>query len=307
MKGIGATVRRVMLPLLASGLLAGCITPVAEGVKSEALSGLAPAPLPRHRVGDRRRLDNGRWEEVIAVDGDTVTWRTSGGTRYRTGRNFILPDLEREGRRYRVTNLSDVAEDLLWPLQQGNSGRFASRRSSLDKRSGQRKSSSRDFHCEVDGSWRLDLAAGTFSTYRVVCERSNGMGQFRQRRYWYYAPELEQVVLQVTESPGRPIRRRELLAFHPSLEHLGEAQRRAFDERFQWAMEHQPAGSTLWLPQAGRHRQVGITPLRTMKLKDGHYCRSYRILVGDAGGDRVGAGIVCRSGQGRWRVPGRNS
>ena len=48
---------------------------------------------------------------------------------------------------------------------------------------------------------------------------------------------------------------------------------------------------------------VAVRPVRTLQLEDGTYCRNYELEVNAGGRSRLGAGIVCRDDQGRWRVP----
>lgn len=291
------------LPLL----LAGCPFPGSDTIRYAPLTGeLDAASLPRYRVGDRRYLSNGRYEEVIAADGDLLTWRISNGTRYRARRNFIFPPLLKETAGRRVSNRFQAREDLLWPLQPGNKGWFPARRTTLDKGGGRRISSKRDWYCRVGEGVHLGLSAGEFDTYRVECERRDEMGRFRQRWHWYYSPLLEQVVLRRIESPRRSERRLELVAFQPSLDDLSEADRASYQKRFQWVMEELASGNTEWFEARHSGHRIAIIPLRTLRLGDGHYCRTYRIRVVSASDSRWGAGILCRDDDGRWRIPGHS-
>jgi len=291
------------LPLL----LTGCPFSETGGIRYEPLAAeLDAAVLPRFEIGDRRYLSNGRYEEVIALDGDLVTWRSSNGTRYRVRRNFIFPPLLKETAGRRVSNEFEAAEDLLWPLQPGNKGWFPARRTSLDKGSGRRISSKRDWYCRVKDGVRLGISAGRFDAYPVECDRTDEMGRFRQRWLWYYSPLLEQVVLRRIESPRRPERRLELVAFQPSLDRLSRDEIQAYRERFQWVMEELASGNTEWYQARGSGHRIAIIPLQSLRLRDGHYCRRYRLRVVRGSSRRWGAGIVCRDDAGRWRIPGHS-
>lgn len=289
--------------LLLSLLLTGCIDAIRQ---QPPLADPGAATLPRYQIGDRRYLSNGRYEEVIELDGDVVTWRVSNGTRYRARRNFIFPELLRESRGRRVVNEFEASGDLLWPLESGNKGWFAARRITLDKGSGRRVESKRDWYCRVDDGQRLQAAAGHFDTYRVECERTNAMGKFRQRWYWYYSPLLEQVVLRRVESPTRRERQLELVAFQPSLGMLSKVESNAYRARFQWVMEHLASGNTDWYEVRNAAHRIAVIPLQTLRLGDGHYCRTYRTRVMSGREGRWGAGIVCRDDSGRWRIPGHS-
>jgi len=67
------------------------------------------------------------------------------------------------------------------------------------------------------------------------------------------------------------------------------------------ALETQPSGNTFTWSHDSQALQGGVTPIRTFKIRSGHYCREYRevLHLGDSMA-RERQRIACRLDPGRW-------
>lgn len=280
----------------------GCQTMGETFPEASEINGMPAARLPVSKPGDLRYFSNGRRERVTAIEGEQVVWRRSSRTRYLTDRNFVIPESFKESTRRQLTHHIEGDAARLWPMQQGIKGWFSALRTTTDKETGNRRISRRDWSCLVDETQRITVIAGAFDVYRVNCTLSDEMGKFKKRRYWYYAPDIEQVVLQINTSPSRQPKRLELTAFQPALP--SEA-KEAYRDFFQEIMETQPSGQSIRWDDPDRSLHVDITPIKTLRLKGNTYCRNYRMSLQAASGTRQGAGMACRNEKGDWRVPRR--
>lgn len=296
--------RRLWLLLpFACGLAAGgCST--LEGIpQGSAITDMAPAGLPRLVAGDRSYFANGRRLEVTGVSGDSIEWKRTSQHRYRADRNFLLPAAFEENAKRRTTSTLEAPVSQIWPLALGRELNFFLRRASIDKASGERRESTSYWSCEVDAAQRINVLAGSFDTYRVDCTRKTASYKFRQRRIWYYAPEIEQPVLRLDYYRKDRKRRLELTAFRPALVGLSKTSLRDYRKRFQQVMESAASGeTTLWKSSRG-HARIVLQPMKTLQWPDGTFCRNYRQRVTIDGAARTGAGMVCRAADGRWKVP----
>lgn len=288
--------------LLLLFLVSGCQTPGGSLPDAEAIDSMPAAGLPLSKPGDRRYFSNGRRERVIDIENGQATWRRSGSTHYVSDRNFIIPESYRESSRRTTTHQIEGDPAQLWPMQVGVSGRFIVRRTAMEKETGTRKTTRRDWSCQVDKAERITVIAGTFDVHRVRCSMSDEMGKFKKRRYWYYAPDIEQVVLQIKTRRSKAPERLELTAFRPAIPETLAVEYRQF---FQEIMEKRPSGKRVRWEVTEKGLLIDVTPTRTLRLEDNTYCRNYRMKLRMVDGIRQGAGMVCRDERGRWRVPRR--
>jgi len=280
----------------------GCQTMGETFSEAIAIDGMPAAKLPLSKPGDLRYFSNGRRERVTGIEGEQVAWKRSSRTRYLTDRNFVIPESFRESTRRQLTHHIEGDAARLWPMQQGISGWFSAVRTTTNKETGSRGISRRDWSCLVDETQRITVIAGVFDVYRVNCAVSDEMGKFKKRLYWYYAPDIEQVVLQIDASPSRQPKRLELTAFQPA---LPSAVKKAYRDFFQEIMETRPSGQRARWDDPDSSLHVDITPIKTLRLQENTYCRNYRMNLQTASGTRQGAGMVCRNEDGDWRIPRR--
>lgn len=67
------------------------------------------------------------------------------------------------------------------------------------------------------------------------------------------------------------------------------------------ALETQPSGQTFNWSHGSQAVRGGVTPIRTFKIRSGHYCREYReVVLLEGGGERERQRIACRLDPGRW-------
>ena len=291
--------------LLLSGLLlgaGGCST--LEGLpQASTVPEMAPAAEPALAVGDRSYFTNGRRLEVTGLSGGLAEWKRSARRHYRSTNNFLLPPAIEESAKKRIANTLDAPLSSIWPLTLGQELSFSLQRVSDDRTSGERGESRRYWDCEVDAAQRITVVAGRFDTYRVDCTRRTASHKFRQRRIWFYAPDIGQPVLRLDYYRENRRRRLEMTAFVPVLPGLSDASSRDYLDSFQKVMETAGSGEKMVWTDTRGDAQITVTPLRTVRWQDGTYCRNYRQRLRIADHARQGAGLVCRTADGSWRIP----
>ncbi len=292
-----------LMPLLGIG---GCVS-VGDLPENPPVMGMAPAELPQPTLGDQSYYTGGRSERVTAVEGQTVSWYRSGGKHFQGSADFTLPEELQESSTKRVSNELIGDPNSIWPVNLGKNVKFSVKRVSTRKSSGvSGDPAERFWRCEVNSSESLSVAAGDFDVYRIDCTRSAANTRFRQRVVWYYAPSIEKPVLRLNFRRYGKKNRLELMAFDPALPGLSQQDQQRFQQRFQQAMEKTPSGETVnWSKGAGK--QIAITPIKTLSWRDGTFCRNYRTQVKLGSYARQGAGLVCRTETGEWKVPAKIS
>ncbi len=295
--------KRLALFLLIGVVLSGCgTTPGKRPVNFEVVS-----QLPQYRVGDTFIFDDGNVEKVVAIRGEKVDWESRGGNfRYTTYRNFVVPKLQWETEKKRVTLQYSQDRDILWPLQEGGSAYLSTIISVHDRINQGSKSYIQSWRCGVEGSYRIEVAAGTFDTRKVECQRSTLTGKWMQTRIWYYAPSVGHYVLREDEyaptSSRRHIeRRRELMAVIPSDQQFASGPNSP-ELHFQQTLESFRSGEeSEWRDEQDRYSRR-IRMMRSFRTTEGHYCREYQMKRRDDGRFQDYQGTACRGEDGRWRI-----
>ena len=263
---------------------------------------LPPAPLPEYGVGDAFAFDNNRVHTVAAVDGATIRWDAGADFRYATLRNFALPRLSwswkrNDGTTASGTAKSDVAPEALWPLKVGNRTAYSS---SDTYRDGDDKPSSylQEWKCWVAGTETVEVPAGRFDTFEIVCDRRYG-GHWAQRSRWYYAPAAGHYVRRVLDFSGADSQKMDRVAYGPRPLSLPAAAARLRAETVQRALEKTKSGQTVTANGGGY--AVAVTPLRTVRTPAGAFCRDYRQEISVRGRTSQQQGSACRDGKGIWQ------
>lgn len=155
--------------------------------------GLAPAPLPRYRVGQRFTFSDGSTQTVAAVEPGRVTWRDNKGRRSKRALSFV--EHWATARNMRIVEGTGA----LWPLEVGRFDRFRVQRTGKTARK-----RIQEHACLVMGSERITVAAGTFDAFRVECKRYSRK-RIAERRIWHYAPAINHYVRfeRITRKGGR--------------------------------------------------------------------------------------------------------
>ncbi|MBT4330096.1 MAG: hypothetical protein HOD58_09245 [Gammaproteobacteria bacterium] len=301
--GGGYITKRLPL-LLMTPLLSGCGS--TPELKPTTLA--TAAVLPQYRAGDTFLFSDGSVEKVTAVRGDKVDWESRGGAfRYTTYRNFILPKQQWETDKKRVTVQYSGDRNLFWPLRKGQSEYLSTVVSVNEKPGLSSKSYIQSWRCQVGGSYRVEVAAGSFDTQRIECDRSTLMGRWMQTRIWYYAPEVGHYVLQEDEYAPTSIRRhterrKELVALMPSDLHLSAGGIDSPEHHFQQALETLRSGEqSEWRDSEDRYARTVLLK-RSFRTQQGQYCREYVMKRRDDGRIQHYQGSACRGEAGVWRI-----
>ena len=158
---------------------------------------LAPAQLPRYRVGRFFTFDDGRRETVLAAKGEVLTWRKNRFSTAVAYRNFLIPPMSWETRTRKSRSRITARPRMLWPLRVGNDQRFELTQVIEAKGDARleggktRIEFKRAWRCVVERTERLTVPAGTFDTYRISCFRYRpGTTNWRQTRIYHYAPKI---------------------------------------------------------------------------------------------------------------------
>jgi hypothetical protein len=155
---------------------------------------VSAAPLPQYELQDTFIYDNGRVEQLVAVDGERLTWSTFAGRRYQRDRNFLLPLLQWETVESRGARVASPEARSLWPLKPGNKARF---RVLTDADVQTRNGSTRHrrgtelWSCRVLPPAPITVPAGTFDSMEIRCERfSPHTMRIISEERWYYSEEV---------------------------------------------------------------------------------------------------------------------
>ncbi len=263
---------------------------------------LAPAPLPQYGVGDAFAFDNNRVHTVAAIDGAKVTWDAGADFRYSTLGNFALPHLawswtRSDGVTTSGTAAPDAPPDALWPLKVGNRTAYSSSDTYRDG-DGKTSSSTQWWKCWVAGTETVEVPAGRFDTFEIVCDRRYD-GYWAQRSRWFYAPAAGHYVRRVLDFPGSGSQKMDLVAYGPRPLSLPMAASRLRADTVQRTLEKTASGQTAKASAGGY--TVAVTPLRTLRTPAGVYCREYRQEITARGRTSRQQGSACRDDKGIWQ------
>ncbi|MBK1663538.1 SPOR domain-containing protein [Rhodospirillum rubrum] len=201
------------LSLMLLPLLASCATRPGQGtalpppaMDTASPEVLPPAPLPHHGVGDSFTFDNPEesWTVSAIDEKGRLKWQSSQGAERLSSANPLLPSLfHRSADGRSITRVIDNG-DGLFPLKRGVSSGFTEA-AGLDE-----PPYSRSFmwSCTVPAEERITVPAGTFDTFRVVCDRDD-----RLRVVSSYAPTVGYVVRRDLRLEGQPTETRSLVAY----------------------------------------------------------------------------------------------
>lgn len=163
-------------------------------------AGLTPAPaaanLPPGRLGAlqpgatfvyRKRDGEEVTSRVVAVDGEDVTWEASNGWIW-TGKTFYWPVERWRSETQDSAGAQEVMGDpaALFPMSVGERVAYRYQGRSRTTRAGW----SGQGRCEVAASEQITVPAGSFDTYKVVCEQGEDMSDPYRTRTWWYAPAV---------------------------------------------------------------------------------------------------------------------
>jgi hypothetical protein len=160
-----------------------------------ALAGAASAaPLPRYELQDTFIYDNGRVEQLVAADGERLTWSTFAGRHYVRDRNFMVPLLQWETGESKGTRQASPEVHSLWPLKPGKRTRFRVLTDAdvqMKDGSTRRRRTTELWSCRVLPPVAISVPAGTFESLEIRCERfSPRTMRILSEERWYYSEEV---------------------------------------------------------------------------------------------------------------------
>lgn len=190
-------------------LLAGCETsePASEGPFGTEKHG-------RYMVGDSFTFDNPLVTyTVVSVEGEKVYWRTDRSDEQVTGHDPLMPMLDWKnpgtggGRRV----ISDV-KGTLFPLTKPGNMTFTANVERWSIENGQATPPQKwvyNWSCKVAGQERIEVPAGTFDTYKVIC------GRYKPSEVeFFYSPDIgHYVMMRIDDPASESIITRNLVSF----------------------------------------------------------------------------------------------
>ncbi len=260
--------------------------------------GLDGKVRPAYEPGDIFVYSDGRVETVAGVEGDQIVWKNNRGVRFSTHRNFILPP------EFGIAVPQDDAKaaDALWPLEIGKEVNFAATSEVEHLPPGANGGSAQSWRCRVDGVDKITVAAGTFDTFRIVCQ---GATAPPLTRVWYYAPRIGYYVRRDDTDDAKALTRRiELVAMRLEGRGWPPAARAGLSWAFQHALETQSSGETVEWQSTGVDTQVTIRPTAALISNQSSYCRTFEQTIVRQDSRRVYPGVACREPSGQWSIPG---
>jgi hypothetical protein len=162
---------------------------------SLALAGVASATsLPQYQLQDTFIYDDGRVEQLVSMDGDTLTWSTFAGRRYLRDRNFTIPLLQWDTVESKGTRRASPEVRSLWPLKPGKKVRFrVLTDASVQRKDGssQRRRRTELWSCRVLPPAPITVPAGTFESMEIRCEKfSPRTMRILSEERWHYSEEV---------------------------------------------------------------------------------------------------------------------
>lgn len=310
-----------LISLLSSIFISGCadylyqskLTPEANTL------GLKPAPLPKYQAGTKYVYSNGTWERVVETGKGYVKWRNhkgniSIGSADFTYKRHTWQTEKRKGTRsFRHTpDLLAGPTSSLWPLKVGNVTKFEEFGKWYEGKK-QPKIYDSFWRCRVMGTEKIEVAAGTFDTWKIACERypddaSYPGPKIKEVRTRYYAPMAGHWVLETREyNRLKPSKRKELVAILPNLKKVTRTSSnlRQVKKQFQETLEDQNRNvASIWSGSKA-DLVVSITPRKSFRHDSGAVCRQYSKKISMKGNDKEYFGIACRNSKGLWKIPKR--
>jgi len=299
---------KILAILSGAVVLSGCVTlPDAafsdlKGIhRTSDRSGpsLAPAALPTFAKGDRFLFDDGRAEEVIGIEGDVVRWKTSDGVERTSLRDPFTPFLSWAWGKEDGQAIEAPDSKSLWPLALGN---YTTHHIKWAIHQNGQKTYPYPYletwNCWVGGTERITVPAGTFDTYRVECEATDGPYVW-QRRVFHYAPTVGHYVLRRDEMGATAGRQRQLVAYGLNSAMLPAKDQASLKSVVQRVLDQNPDGKAQAWKSAAGGLTARIVPTATM-TRNGTRCRDYHGTFESNGHTRVNQRRACLDAAGKW-------
>ncbi|HEX7775108.1 MAG TPA: peptidoglycan-binding domain-containing protein [Parvibaculum sp.] len=259
--------------------------------------------LLRYETGEVFVYSDGS-SETVKDAGDVTRLVSSSGEETQQQENFL--NLAGAG------ESSDAPDDFLQPLRPGSKGDYRLRDGGTD---GQTESIS-SVSCAVGHAGRTTAPAGRFKTIDVFCTQTTS-GAPVIIREWDYAAALHQPVRETVKRGGKISVQRELVAIRPGTAMWPAAARSGFDWAVVNALNDAGKGgpAVAWTSTGVsesfsiRVDPAPVKPAPPLPGMDGTgTCLRYRLERTDpAGAGQIYPGLACRTDDGQWRIPARQS
>ena len=173
--------------LVSVALVSGCKT---ASIKTQPVSKkLAAHPASAQPIGYTRTTKSLKGKirdgELVAVEGELYRYKTSDGYEWTNYTNPMLPSPTFSGADWGTgTQKMTKVEGAMFPLVVGNKMSYTVK----GKSSKNTKGWSDNRKCEVKSQERVQVEAGEFDAFKIVCN-----SEWRQRVY-FFAPEVNDIV-----------------------------------------------------------------------------------------------------------------
>ena len=272
-------------------------------------------PAPRYLPGTRYLYANGEVQEVVAVDGEEVRWRSDDGESAIRNRNFMLPPLAWSDGEISYHSTVDRTPDALWQKSADGNAVFTVITKRRDGGGPESVIESRtQWSCRLAAAERITVIAGSFDTFKMICDRLAADGTPDLERSWSYAPALGHFVRRhdrilngqdgLTDSSVASEAPLELVAIQPAYLDWPPAARGGLDRAMQHVLEELPDGETLDWRSSAVPGEIALTAGTRLALEGRTHCR--RLEQTWANGDTTWRfpRLACRAGDGSWHFRG---
>ncbi|MES9961932.1 MAG: hypothetical protein ABW116_00170 [Candidatus Sedimenticola sp. 20ELBAFRAG] len=267
-------------------LLSGCNSlPFSQGPAKSP--DLAPASLPEYIPGEYFVFNNETVHTVSEREKELVVWKTNTGLTKTALTNFLIPDLAWQSKSRSSKGSTTAPHNALWPLKTGNRASVPFQQTITKSDDSAPTEITRNWKCEVEGTERTSIQAGTFDTYRISCLRNSpSSGRFRARKTYYYAPSVGHYILVEEQHKYRGNKRKELSAYGFNTTYLSSRDERDLKRLLQKTLDKNPDGKAgSWTSRNGLVTAM-LVPVSSYRSPTGQSCRKYRSIYSVGG--RIG-------------------
>lgn len=171
---------------------------------------LEPMAKPAMHVGDKETWRNKKGKEwtrtLVEMDENTATFEDSDGCTFTQPHEVFAQWLKWTNCPRDGSGTTSLTKGDIWPLETGKKWWYKYAGSNKNGQKWKGKMS-----CQVKGEVRVKVPAGTFDTFRVVCNTK------RIKRQYYISPEIKRnVMYKWTHKYGQqPARTHKLVSYSP--------------------------------------------------------------------------------------------
>jgi peptidoglycan hydrolase-like protein with peptidoglycan-binding domain/surface antigen len=275
--------------------LAGSSSTPAEQDKIDRLAG------PLYEPGDTYIYTDGQIETVLSMSERRVQWQDARGQHWSADPDFTVP-ATRPGQVAAIGLLRPFS----WPLRVGATASYTVETApTVTDRDGVEH-----WQCAVESREQTSVAAGTFDSYKIVCQLDGAPVGATQSRTWYYAPAIGHYVRYIDNAatPTNGVtgtRSRDLVAVSPGAIGWPSEAKTGLEWAVSHALEAEPDGQPVpWQSSAVAARFI-IEPGGQVTAGHSGQCRRFsQTRISADATKRIYPGVACRIDSGHWRLLG---